>query len=59
MLNFLLKNRGKVISRQQILDSIWGEDSFITDRVVDVYIANLRKKLGSSGNKIVTVRGVG
>ena len=59
LFELLIKNRGKVISRQQILDSIWGEDSFITDRVVDVYIANLRKKLGSSGNKIVTVRGVG
>ena len=59
LFELLIKNRGKVISRQQILDSIWGEDSFITDRIVDVYIANLRKKLGDSGNKIVTVRGVG
>ncbi len=59
LLEFLVRNRGKVVSRQQILDEVWGEDAFITDRVVDVYVAHLRKKLGALGQQIVTVRGVG
>jgi len=54
-----VRNRGKVVSRQRILDEVWGEDAFVTDRVVDVYVAHLRKKLGTLGQQIVTVRGVG
>lgn len=59
LLEFLVRNRGKVVSRQQILDEVWGEDAFVTDRVVDVYVAHLRRKLGTLGQQIVTVRGVG
>lgn len=59
LLELLVRNRGRIVTRQTILDEVWGEDAFVTDRVVDVYIAHLRKKLGSRGQWIVTVRGVG
>lgn len=59
LLELLVRNRGRIVTRQMILDEVWGEDAFVTDRVVDVYIAHLRKKLGPRGQWIVTVRGVG
>lgn len=59
LLELLVRNRGRIVTRQTILDEVWGEDAFVTDRVVDVYIAHLRKKLGPRGQQIVTVRGVG
>lgn len=59
LLELLVRNRGRIVTRQTILDEVWGEDAFVTDRVVDVYIAHLRKKLGSRGQWIATVRGVG
>lgn len=59
LLELLVRNRGRIVTRQTILDEVWGEDAFVTDRVVDVYIAHLRKKLGPRGQWIVTVRGVG
>ena len=59
ILEFLTKNKGKIVSRDQILNYAWGTDEFITDRSVDVYIANIRKKLGQHGERIVTIRGVG
>jgi len=50
---------GWVFSRQQIIDTIRGYDFLITPRAVDVQIFGLRKKLGSSGGYIETVRGIG
>jgi len=53
---------GRVLTRGQLLEKVWGWDYFGADRVVDVHIANLRKKLGdeaSSPRFIATVRGVG
>lgn len=50
---------GWVFSRDQLIDKIRGEDTIITDRSIDVQIVGLRKKLGSSGKLIETVRGVG
>ncbi|MCH9633768.1 MAG: Transcriptional regulatory protein WalR [Chlamydiae bacterium] len=55
----LLLNRGRVLTRNQLLDDIQNDDSFIVDRNVDVHIAALRKKLGPKFNWIETVRGVG
>ena len=40
-----IKNQGKVLSRDQLLDLVWGSETAITDRVVDTHIANLRKKI--------------
>lgn len=50
---------GWVFSRDQLIDKIRGEETIITDRSIDVQIVGLRKKMGSSGKLIETVRGVG
>jgi two-component system phosphate regulon response regulator PhoB len=55
----LAKRPGWVFSRYQIVDAVRGEDYPVTDRSVDVQIAALRKKLGSYGRYIETVRGIG
>ena len=59
VLRFLAARPGWVFSRQQILDGVHGDNYAITDRAVDVQIVGLRKKLGSAGRYIETVRGVG
>lgn len=59
ILKRLLANRGKVLSRQQLLDDVHNDDAFIVDRNIDVHIASLRKKLGPGFDWIDTVRGVG
>jgi two-component system, OmpR family, alkaline phosphatase synthesis response regulator PhoP len=58
-LYFLASRPGWVFSRQQILDGVHGDTYAITDRAVDVQIVGLRKKLGTAGKYIETVRGVG
>lgn len=59
ILRRLLMNRGKVLTRNQLLDDVQNDDAFIIDRNIDVHIASLRKKLGPSFDGIETVRGVG
>lgn len=59
ILRRLITNRGKVLTRNQLLDDINNDDAFIVDRNIDVHIASLRKKLGPSFDWIETVRGVG
>jgi two-component system alkaline phosphatase synthesis response regulator PhoP len=59
ILRRLLANRGKVLTRNQLLDDVHNDDSFIVDRNIDVHIASLRKKLGPSFDWIETVRGIG
>jgi two-component system response regulator VanR len=57
LLKVLLDHKGQVVSREQILDQIWNEAESPYDRVVDVYVKNLRKKLHLEC--IVTVKGIG
>jgi two-component system phosphate regulon response regulator PhoB len=59
ILEQLASRPGWVFSRQQIIDTIRGYDYLITPRAVDVQIFGLRKKLGSTGGLIETVRGIG
>lgn len=59
LLCLLLKNRGNVLSRSQILDRVWGYAFDGESRTVDVHIRSLRQKLGAAGNYIETVRGYG
>jgi len=59
ILHFLARSPGWVFTRYQIVDAVHGEDYPVTDRSVDVQIFGLRKKLGSAGKRIETVRGVG
>lgn len=57
LLRLLVEHKGLVLTRTQILDELWGIDCPITDRTVDTYIKNLRKKLRL--DCIVTVKGIG
>jgi len=59
LLHFLARRPGWVYTRNQIVDGVKGEDYPVTERSVDVQVAGLRKKLGSAGHLIETVRGVG
>jgi DNA-binding response OmpR family regulator len=57
ILKFFAENESKVVSRQQILDSVWGLDVVSSDRTIDTHIKNIRKKLGE--DCITTVKNVG
>ncbi|MCX6994778.1 MAG: response regulator transcription factor [Chlamydiae bacterium] len=59
ILKRLLSNRGRVLTRGQLLDDVQNDEAFIIDRNIDVHIASLRKKLGPQFLWIETVRGVG
>ena len=59
ILNYLAQRPGWVFTRAQIVDRVKGTEYFVTDRSVDVQIVGLRRKLGSAGAYIETVRGVG
>ena len=62
LLHFLIKRKNEVLSRNLILDEIWGKDVFVTSRTVDTHIANLRKKIEDDPacpKYIIGVRGVG
>ncbi|MDR2054181.1 MAG: response regulator transcription factor [Treponema sp.] len=59
LLVYLLKNSGIVLSREQILQSVWDYSLALETRTVDTHILTLRTKLGNCGSLIQTVRGVG
>ncbi len=59
LLEFFMRNPGRVFSRQRLIDAVRGENYQVTDRAVDVQILGLRKKLGESGDLIETIRGIG
>ena len=59
ILELLVRNRGRVLTRARIIDAIAGEEKAITERNVDVQLVGLRGKLGDWGAKIETIRGVG
>lgn len=59
MLKRLIQNKGIVLTRDRLLEEIWGYDFDGETRTVDVHIRTLRQKLGSAGEVIETVRGVG
>jgi two-component system alkaline phosphatase synthesis response regulator PhoP len=58
LLRALAENRGRVLSREQLLEKVWGGDYFGEMRVVDVHLGHVRQKLGRD-DLIATVRGVG
>jgi two-component system alkaline phosphatase synthesis response regulator PhoP len=58
LLKALVENRGRVLSREQLLEKVWGGEYFGEMRVVDVHLGHLRQKLGRE-DLIVTVRGAG
>jgi len=59
LLSLLIENKGKVLTRDQLLNSIWGYGFDGENRTIDVHIRTLRQKLGDWGQYIETVRGVG
>ncbi|MFI3206612.1 MAG: response regulator transcription factor [Clostridia bacterium] len=59
LLKMLLENKGKVLTRDRILESIWGYDFDGETRTVDVHVRTLRSKLGSHSDMVETVRGIG
>jgi DNA-binding response OmpR family regulator len=59
LLHFLVVNSGRAYTRNELLNAILGRDAMVVDRNVDVHMAMLRKKLGASGNRILTIRGLG
>jgi two-component system, OmpR family, alkaline phosphatase synthesis response regulator PhoP len=56
---YLANHRGRVISREALLNAVWGENVVVVDRTVDVHIRKIREKLGDYGDYIETVKGVG
>jgi two-component system alkaline phosphatase synthesis response regulator PhoP len=58
LLKALAENRGRVVTREQLLEKVWGSDYFSEMRVVDVHLGHVRQKLGRD-DLIATVRGVG
>jgi DNA-binding response OmpR family regulator len=59
LLECLIRNRGRVMTRAELKDRVWELDFDAETKVVDLYVHYLRKKLGPAGNVIETVRGVG
>jgi DNA-binding response OmpR family regulator len=59
LLRFLVENRNRVLSRDRLLERVWGYDRFIETRSVDVHVGRLRAKLGPAGDQIETVVGLG
>jgi DNA-binding response OmpR family regulator len=59
LLGALVAARGRVLTRDQLMDKAMGADVFVTDRAIDVHVTAIRKKLGAAHWLIHTVRGVG
>jgi DNA-binding response OmpR family regulator len=59
ILQLLASKPGRVYSRDQILDQLWGHEKIVLDRTVDVHIKNLRVKLGPAARYLLNIRGVG
>ncbi len=59
LLKLLIENKGVVLSRDRILENIWGYDFDGETRTVDVHVRTLRSKLGTAGELVETVRGIG
>lgn len=59
LLQFLLSNRNRIYSREEIIRQVWAKDMVVTNRAIDTNIARLRKKIGKYGNNIVTRLGFG
>ncbi|MEJ7730389.1 MAG: response regulator [Polyangiaceae bacterium] len=59
LLTTFYDRRGRVLSRDTVLDDVWGTDTDVTERNVDTHVKRLREKLGAAGDYVETVRGVG
>ena len=59
LLTALMRRPGRVLTRERLLEEVWGEGIAVTHRTVDTHMKRLREKLGGAGDLIDTVRGVG
>ena len=62
MVEIFLRNPGRVITREQMIDEVWGNDVFVTDRVVDTHMVKLRRKIEADPARprhLASVRGIG
>ena len=59
LLAYLISNRGKILSREQILSKVWKDEVVVLDRTIDVNITRVRSKIGAYGSYIVTLSGFG
>jgi len=59
LLRYLVENRSRVVSRERLLERVWGYQRFVETRSVDVHVGRLRAKLGAAGGQIETVIGLG
>lgn len=59
LLSFFVRNPDRVLSRERILNNVWGVDTFVTDRVVDSHIRSIRKKMGAYKDHIESIYGEG
>ncbi len=59
LLKYLLEHCGRVATRDNLLDQVWGYEAALTTRTVDTHIKRLRAKLGKAGDDIETIRGIG
>jgi two-component system, OmpR family, alkaline phosphatase synthesis response regulator PhoP len=59
LLEYLVKNKNRVVSRERLLERVWGYDKLVETRSVDVHIGRLRNKLRTASRQIETVVGLG
>lgn len=59
LLEYLMMHKGEVLSKEQLLDHVWADESRVQHNTVETFIANLRKKIGGGDSVIQTVRGYG
>lgn len=59
LLRYLVQNKNRVVSRDRLLERVWGYDRLVETRSVDVHVGRLRQKLGSAGRQIETAVGLG
>jgi len=59
LLHQLMRRPGRVMTRDHLLEQVWGSDIAVTTRTIDTHLKRLREKLGPAGNLVETVRGVG
>ena len=59
LLQYLMTHKGRVATRDMLLDQVWGYEAALTTRTVDTHVKRLREKLGKAGDYIETIRGIG
>lgn len=59
LLRYFLSNKGRVATRDMLLDQVWGYEAALTTRTVDTHMKRLREKLGKAGEYLETIRGIG